>query len=330
MLGLLLCLAATAVYATDRISGVPLSDADHDGLNDDLEQALLQRFLPHFLISAEECDGQPAEFLSGSPQPTATAQNGTIYGQAFPLRVSRRVSGSRGVLVELHFYHLWQRDCGRWGHKLDVEHVSALLTATTMNQSTQEWKALYWYAAAHQHAVCEASQASRSAALNATEHGPSVFISAGKHASYFDEDLCSKGCGGDRCTELLPLAVSQVINIGELRTPLNGAFWIESPAWPMAAKMGSDFSEAVLAALENASSPGFIAMHGRTHGMQRTIRTGDVTANSFDSAEKDTGSALAAAETGTNNALNTSALQVGKSLHKAAAHAGRWLGITKR
>ena len=74
-------------------------------------------------------------------------ENGTIYGQAFP-------RAGNPNQVELHYYHLWRVDCGEMGHNLDTEHVSALLG----RGQTSKWKALYWYAAAHEETVCDASR----------------------------------------------------------------------------------------------------------------------------------------------------------------------------
>ena len=93
-------------------------DLDRDGLGDSFEQALLARFIPTFYVSAGECDGLPAAFSPGTVHPTVAARNGTIHGRAFPAANGR---------VELQYFHLWARDCGRGGHALDAEHVSALI-----------------------------------------------------------------------------------------------------------------------------------------------------------------------------------------------------------
>jgi len=107
------------------------ADLDRDGIDDDVEQALLVQFAPTFMISGDECDTLPAEFAPGSVVPCVVSKNGAIYGQVFP----------NGRFTEIHYYHLWSRDCGRFSHKFDVEHVSFLLA--------EDHKALYWYAAAH-------------------------------------------------------------------------------------------------------------------------------------------------------------------------------------
>jgi hypothetical protein len=109
-------------------------DLDRDGLDDGLEQRLLEQFRPVFIVSAKDCDGRPAAVRPGRPNPEVVARDGTIYGQAFPLPEGR---------VELHYFHLWGRDCGRVAHPLDIEHVSARLELRD-----GRWRATHWFAAA--------------------------------------------------------------------------------------------------------------------------------------------------------------------------------------
>src|ERR1051326_9001673 len=123
---------------------VPVIDADHDGIDDALEAALLERFRPVFMVGSGDCDQLPAEFAAttplGSTPPRAIARNGTIYGQVF-----RRGSDAGAQLAEIHYYHLWTRDCGKRGHDLDAEHVAVLIAAPAMAASIQEWTARTLY-----------------------------------------------------------------------------------------------------------------------------------------------------------------------------------------
>ena len=59
-------------------------DSDHDGLSDDLEEALLIQFKPIFMVSRGDCSDVPAEFAPESPIPIVRAEDATIYGQVFP------------------------------------------------------------------------------------------------------------------------------------------------------------------------------------------------------------------------------------------------------
>jgi len=214
-------------------------DEDQDGLADALEQQLLDRFLPRFYIAVDDCDLRPAEFVPNSPKPTVKAQNGVIYGQAFP---------SAGG-IELHYYHLWANDCGRASHKLDAEHVSVWLA-----YEAKEWRARYWYAAAHENTACDKGTAVRADLVYAAWRGTEVWVSRGKHASFLDQKACRLGCGSDRCDRSQPLFPPRVINLGEEGKPLNGAVWTASRDWPLEQKLQSDFSPELMARLDASTA----------------------------------------------------------------------------
>ena len=116
---LMLCCPLWA-QGPERVGGV---DSDGDGLSDALEQRLLEQFAPAFLVGREDCSKVPAEFWRDELTPRVRAENGTIYGQAFPAASSRAARPR----VEVHYYHLWRTDCGPHGHPLDTEHVAALV-----------------------------------------------------------------------------------------------------------------------------------------------------------------------------------------------------------
>src|SRR5206468_9899621 len=130
----------------------------------------------------------------------------------------------------------------RFAHSLDNEHVSVLARASRSGESPGDWKAVYWYAAAHQDTVCDFSHGANAAVLGAVEHGPEVWISSGKHASFLVRSLCGQGCGADRCDSTKLLRPYSLVNVGEPGAPINGAIWIDSDVWPFSAKMKTDFS----------------------------------------------------------------------------------------
>ena len=142
--------------------------------------------------------------------------------------------------VEVHYYHLWKTDCGeRATTSMRACHQPCWSVTRAAN-----WNALYWYAAAHEDTVCDASQIARAAAVDAVSRGPRVWISRGKHASFLSDTLCAHGCGRLVCLEMVPLVTPQIINLGELSTPMGGAIWTSSTEWPLATKMSrSDFAE---------------------------------------------------------------------------------------
>jgi hypothetical protein len=169
-------------------------DRDHDGLSDAQEQALLTQFAPRFQISSKNCSSLPAEFESAVHKPVVIADNGTIYAQAFP-RAGHREQ------IELHYYDLWRRDCGKKAHDLDAEHVSALLE----RDDAGDWKALYWHAAAHEDTLCDASQLARAKTLKAESHGPGLWISSGKHAAFLGRANCASGAEQTGAPRLRPV-----------------------------------------------------------------------------------------------------------------------------
>ncbi len=299
-------------------------DTDHDGLSDGLEQRLLQQFTPEFRIGVHECAGLPASFAANMPVPTAVQEDGTIYGQVFPVHGSDPAR----PLVEVHFYHLWDRDCGSRGHNLDTEHVAVLLRASNADLTAASWRAEYWYAAAHESTVCDVSQIARAATLGAETTGAKVWISPGKHASFLDARLCARGCGADRCEAMKPMAVRQIINLGEPHHPMNGVSFIAAPQWPLEAKMTqSNFAPASVARLE-ALPVNEIAWYspGR-HPSQGVIAKSALTESALAGSEGNTAAAISVAEGKTGNALSRSFHNTTHALGTSARHVEQVLGV---
>jgi len=290
-------------------------DVDRDGLPDVFEQALLERFAPQFFLSAGECDGRPAEFRAGIENPGVQAKNGTIYGQVFPHAATREGAAA----VEIHYYHLWERDCGRQGHALDAEHVSALVQAMSPDLPAEQWQAVYWYAAAHEDTVCDASHGAKAFALGAELSGPKVWISRGKHASYLSHERCSHGCGSDHCDAPVLLQRTQLINVGELHSPMNGAVWVNSRRWPLTNKMTSDFDDALLALLESTgTSDAAVLVREKLGAPQSVVSASNRTLDSLVASRANMGVGLLTAAKRTDTAMGTSATGVTVSLDETS------------
>ena len=301
------------------------ADSDRDGISDDLEAALLAQFSPQFMIGGQDCSVRPAQFSPERPVPTVLADNGTIYGQATPR------AGHAGE-VELHFYHLWRRDCGEMGHRLDAEHVSVLV-ATGATRADRH--ALFWYAAAHENTLCDASQITRAATIRAEDHGATVWISDGKHASFLDDALCPRGCGGDRCDHMTPLITTQIINLGERGAPMNRIAWLESREWPLSDKLQrTDFPPARLARLRRlpesdiawanpSRRPAEAAILGANTGLGGAANGARATDTALVVADAGTTSALKQTATLTTHALRTSSRGIWKALRKSTARTGQ-------
>lgn len=274
-------------------------DLDRDGLTDQLEQALLDRFLPAFHVSAGECDGLPASFAPGTEHPTVSARNGTIHGRAFP---------SAGG-VEVQYFHLWERDCGRGGHALDAEHVSALVKPS----ADGTWSAQFWYAAAHEDTFCDRSTGASAATLGAELSGPRVYISRGKHASYFNRGHCTRGCGTDACPTGEVLAVAALVNIGEPGAPLNGATWTASTRWPLSNKLQSDFDPAVKRRLDHTEGASVVMLTSHLRAPQAPVLAGDTALDGILHARSATVRAVGATASALARAL--SAIAVARRSH---------------
>jgi hypothetical protein len=295
-------------------------DTDHDGLTDSFEQSLLKRFAPTFMVSRTDCSTAPALFVPNEKSPTVSAENNTIYGQVFPAANHR---------IEIHYYHLWRIDCGRMGHALDTEHVSVLLASESPgSRDASQWQALYWYAAAHEDTVCDASQITRACTLDATDHGPTVWISAGKHGSFLAEELCRHGCGGDTCGSMAPLAHISLVNLGESGHPMNGASFISSAQWPLTTKMTrSDLRSPLLSRVDRLPDTDIAWANPSRRPAQATIAAGVSTSEALALSDRKTNTALVVAGNNTGSALGVSYRSVksalGKSVHSVARALGK-------
>ncbi len=297
-------------------------DSDHDGLTDEMEQALLIQFAPTFMISRQDCADAPALFTPGRSDPTMRSDEIAIYGQVTPREFDSRQA------VEIRYYHLWKSDCGRMSHPLDAEHVSVLAVKSPSQKNQKEWRALYWYAAAHEDTMCDASQITRASALNAEDRGPVVWISVGKHASFLNERLCSHGCGGDVCQHMDPLGTTAILNLGESGTPMNGALWIASLQWTLSVKMArSDFQPAAIARLEQLPASDIAWVNPSKRPAQSTIAAGGSTADALATSSRKTDSALAGAGDSTEDALDTSYQNVTRALGKSAHNVSKFLHL---
>jgi hypothetical protein len=317
-----MCLLGTLLPSGAADVDNPLIDSDRDGLSDATEQLLLERFLPSFWIDRTDCAGAPAQFVPAQRHPVVASADGTIYGQATP----HRIETTGESVVELRYYHLWTTDCGHLGHPLDAEHVSVLIHAPAGTVEPPAWKALYWYAAAHEDTICDASQITRASTLDADAAGATVWISRGKHASFLHQELCRHGCGGDVCQQMRLLEVTRIVNLGEAEKPMNGALWAGSAQWSLAAKMArSDFDPQVIARLEGLPASDIAWVNPSLSPTQSTIAAGGSTADAIGLANQRTETAVSTAEGKTGSSLGTTYNKVGESLKKSARGVSRFL-----
>ncbi len=290
--------------------------------------------MPRFSISANDCAVLPAEFLPNTSEPVAAARNGTIYGQAF-----LNPGAGRGIAtVELHYFHLWSEDCGHMSHRLDAERVSVLIAADSARSPLSAWRALYWYASAHEDTMCDATHGVRADSIGASDRGADVWISHGKHASYLNRELCNQGCGGDRCEAAMVLAVPRIVNLGEPGMPMNGALWAASAAWGLAGKMGASFDEAVTAKLAVARGTEPVPFNNGNRVVKKAAHLGvsaadgaasgaDRTDEALEEGDRRTDRAARKASESGGNAVTRGVRETRKSVIKARRRVLESLGV---
>jgi hypothetical protein len=302
-------------------------DSDNDGMSDALEQALLIQFAPTFMVGRHDCSDIPAEFEPDRKTPTVKAENGTIYGQVFPAKSS----GDALPAAEIHYYHLWRSDCGPHGHPLDTEHVAVLVSASESQPDTAKWKANYWYAAAHENTVCDASQIARASTLHAEEHGAKVWISPGKHASYLNETLCHAGCGADRCVDMVALSPGKIVDLGEPGHPMNGSIFIASSEWPLMGKMSNtNFPPEPIARLNRLPNTDIAWFSAGKHPARKVVAVSSSTEQVIAGGAHDTTSALSDAGTSTGAAISVAQDGTGNALQRTYRHTIDALGASAR
>lgn len=300
-----------------------LPDSDHDGLADSVEQSLLTQFSPRFYVGQHECAGLPAAFRPGVLEPAPLGEDGTVYGQVFPVKMA----GQAAPMAEIHFYDLWDRDCGAHGHGLDAEHVAVLVEASSRDLAEAKWKAVYWFAAAHENTVCDVSQLARAAALGAEQGGAAVWISPGKHAAYLAKALCNHGCGADRCEAMKPMETRQIVNLGEPGHPMNGAEFVGSKAWPLEEKMShTNFPAEAIARLEALPAGDIAWFNAGRHPAQGVIAISYTTGEAIAGSGQNTDAALALASGKTGNALEKSFRKTKHALGVSARDVDKALG----
>ena len=182
--------------------------------------------------------------------------------------------------------------------------MAVLVRAADAHDPAGNWKAVYWYAAAHENTVCDVSQIARASTLGAEDHGAQVWISPGKHASYLNETLCDRGCGADRCEKMTPLDARGPINLGEPGRAMSGSMFIASAAWPLREKMSaSNFPAEAVARVQAVPVTDIAWFHAGRHPVQGIIARSGRTEETLAKSGRSTTSAISVAGGSTGDAL---------------------------
>jgi hypothetical protein len=108
---------------------------------------------------------------------------------------------------------------------------------------------------------------------------------------------------------------------------MHGAVWAGSSAWPLAAKMQSDFSAAAIARLEQGGGVP-VEMNGAHGSVKGTIYVANSVANGVGTSGTNTADALNTADGKTESALTKSAKATGGALKKSTKAVGRFLHLS--
>src|ERR1051326_5316751 len=109
-------------------------------------------------------------------------------------------------------------------------------------------------------------------ALGPVDHGPDVWVSRNKHASFLSRDFCAGGCGGDACDGDQPMRISKLINLGEEGAPMNGINWSASTSWPLASKMMPRYTSALIGRMPAGNDVELVPAHDAVRGTRTTIK----------------------------------------------------------
>jgi hypothetical protein len=161
------------------------------------------------------------------------------------------------------------------------------------------------------------SSGGRAETLSLNHSRPTIWSSSGKHALYLRKEMCGHGCGADSCVDNIELPQSgPVINIGELDRPMNGSSWVRSSAWPLADKMGGDFTPEVIAQIESTPAETVSTLRGNS-AMRGTIQGADAALDGGAIGAHHTGAALDTANGHTSKSLGTAARATGRAINRA-------------
>jgi hypothetical protein len=101
------------------------------------------------------------------------------------------------------------------------------------------------------------------------------------------------------------------VNIGEPGSPMNGASWIASQAWPLAAKMQPDFTESLIARLPEGETAELLPARDPVRGMRSTIKFAGTTYGALETAHDHTTNAV-------STGIGTAVSSTGQALKRAA------------
>lgn len=234
------CGGTTALDIPDFI------DNDIDGLSDELEQVLLNAYIPKFVQYADDdCPG-PA---TGTSNPT---DSNLVVCHIFPM-YQQYVNGSdESVLyasptaivnenclrtriswyentVMIYAALLYGRDCGLTGHTADVEGVAVSVRYTGTDDGIgwrsdtdlNHWEGYKIQTTSHAGTICEGIETFPFRSNSNPNGKDTIYPSPDKHGNYLTEQQCSSSFICDpACDDPFTLKRVKLVNVGEVNSPM--------------------------------------------------------------------------------------------------------------
>jgi hypothetical protein len=126
------------------------------------------------------------------------------------------------------------------------------------------------------------------------------------------------------------LPPAKLLNLGERGAPMNGSIWIDSPRWPLAEKMQTDFPESLLAKLDATEPPGILSANNSLAPVKALALAGSSTTGALAAANQNTGAALSDTTDATGRAMDKSKGGVAASLKLSFRAVWKALGAAKK
>ncbi len=234
----------SACGATDTVLIPSITDNDHDGMDDGLEQKLLDRFMPTFIqFSGESCPGPALDGTGDSnlvvchiyPIPQQYARTSSLDSV---LTNPVALVPAKGLVSGLVWYKplvmvncalLYGKDCGLLGHTSDVEGFSFSLkymgpdsAAGWMYDTTMaNWMGGVIQTISHAGTACEQIETRPYKSVLNPIGVDTILASPDKHGNYLTTGgcgasvICNPGCGGTPGKKNV-----RPVNIGELNASL--------------------------------------------------------------------------------------------------------------
>lgn len=224
---------------TDLVTIPSIVDADQDGMDDRLEQKLLQQFMPKIIqFSDESCPGPALDGTGDSnlivchiyPIPQQYTRSSSYDSiQIHPVALVPAHQLVPGLIwyypkVKVNCAVLYGQDCGALGHTADVEGFNFSLKYTGPDTTAgwmydtimSHWMGDTIQSVSHAGTLCQHVEVRPMKSLYISWGADSVYASPDKHGNYLtiggcgSSVICNPGCGATR-----QLKHVKPVNLGE-------------------------------------------------------------------------------------------------------------------